>query len=58
MVKVSIAVRDRTARLRVGVHAPSIEQALSIAQARYPGSAARVSFPSDPESFFVEDIAA
>jgi hypothetical protein len=58
MVKVSIEVRDRTARFRVGVHAQNIEQALSIVQARYPSSVARVSFTIDPEDFFVEDIAA
>ena len=58
MVKVSIEVRDRTTRFRVGVRAKNIEQALSIVQARYPGSVARVSFPIDPEDFFAEDFTA
>ncbi len=58
MVKVSIEIRDRTARFRVGVHAQNIEQALDIIRACYPSSVARVSFPIDPEGFFVEDISA
>jgi hypothetical protein len=39
MVKVSIEIRDRTARFRVGVQAQNIEQAMSIVRARYPSSA-------------------
>jgi hypothetical protein len=58
MVKVSIEVRHRTAHFRVGVQARNIEQALSFVRTRYPSSAARVSFPIDPEGFFVEDRAA
>ena len=58
MVKVSIEIRDRTVRFREGVQAQNIEQALSIVQARYPSSVARVSFPIDPEGFFVENRAA
>ncbi len=58
MVKVSIEVHDGTARFAVAVLAKSIQQALSIVAARYPSSAARVRFPIDPESFFVEDSAA
>ena len=58
MVKVSIEVHDGTARFAVAVLAQSIEQTLSIIAARYPGSVARVKFPINPESFFVEDSAA
>jgi hypothetical protein len=58
MVKVSIEVRDRTARFRVRGQAQNIEQALSIVRARYPSSVVKVSFPIDPENFFVENIAA
>jgi hypothetical protein len=57
MAKVSIEVRYGTARFEVGVCAQNVEQALYIVRARYPSSVARVSFPIDPESFFVEDIA-
>jgi hypothetical protein len=58
MVKVSIEVHDGTARFAVAVLAQSIEQAMSIVAARYPGSVARVKFPSNPESFFGEESAA
>ena len=58
MVKVSIEVYSGTARFAVAIKAPSIQQALSIVAARYPSNAARVKFPINPESFFVEDSAA
>ena len=58
MVKVSIEVHSGTARFAVAIKAQSIQQALSIVAARYPSNAARVKFPIDPESFFVEDCAA
>jgi hypothetical protein len=58
MVKVSIEVHEGTARFMVAIKAHSIQQALSMVAARYPASAARVKFPIDPESFFVEDSAA
>jgi hypothetical protein len=58
MVKVSIEVRDGTARFTVAVKAQSVQQALSIVAARHPASVARVKFPTNPESFFVEDSAA
>jgi hypothetical protein len=51
MVKVSIEVHDGTARFAVAVLAQSIEQALSIIAARYPGSVARVKIPINPEAF-------
>ena len=58
MLKVAIEIRDRTTRFRVGVNTQNIEQALSIVRARYPSSVVKVSFPIDPENFFVENIAA
>ena len=58
MVKVSIEVHDGTARFAVAVLAQSIQQALNIVAARYPGSVVKVKFPIDPESFFAEDSAA
>jgi hypothetical protein len=58
MEKVSIEVHSGSARFAVAIKAPRIQQALSIVAARYPSSAARVKFPMDPESFFVEDSAA
>ncbi len=45
MAKISIEVRSGTARLAVGVQAPTIQQALNIAATRYPGNVARVKSP-------------
>jgi hypothetical protein len=58
MVKISIEVHNGTARFTVAVKAQSINQALSIIAARHPSSVARVKFPINPESFFIEDSAA
>jgi hypothetical protein len=58
MVKVSIEVHDGMARFAVAVLAKSVQQALNIVAARYPGSVARVKFPIKPEGFFVEESAA
>jgi hypothetical protein len=58
MVKVSIEVHNGPARFTVAVKAHSIDQALSIVAARHPSSVAKVKFPINPESFFVEDSAA
>ena len=52
MVKVLIEVHSETARF--AVQAKSIQRALSIVAARYPGSVASVKFPIDPEGFFLE----
>jgi hypothetical protein len=53
MVKVSIEVHSETARCAVALQARSIQRALSIVAARYPGSVAKVKFPIDPEGFFL-----
>jgi len=58
MVKVSIEVRSKTARFAVAVQAKSIQQALNLVPAQYPGTVARVRFPIEREGFFVEDAAA
>jgi hypothetical protein len=58
MVKVSIEVRNGTARFMVGVKARNIQQALSIVQSQYPAKVATVKFPIDPEGFFVDERAA
>ncbi len=57
MVKVSIEVHSGTARFAIAVKAESIRQALSLVAAQHPSSVARVKYPIDPESFFVEDSA-
>ena len=51
MVKVSIEVLDGTARFAVAVLAKSIQQALSILAAQYPGSDVKIKFPINPEGF-------
>jgi hypothetical protein len=58
MVKVSIEVRSGAARFCVGVRAESIERAVSLVEKRFPGRNVKVSFPIEPESFFVEGSAA
>ena len=58
MVKVSIEVRNGTARFTVGVRARNIQQAQRIVQTRYPANVAAVKFPIDPEGFFEEERAA
>ena len=58
MVEVSIEVRSGATRFCVAVQAVSIERAVSLVAARYPGGDCAVKFPIDPESFFVKDPAA
>jgi len=58
MARVSMEVRNGMARFRVGVQARNIQRALSVVDKRYPHGEVRVSFPIDPEGFFVEGRAA
>ena len=58
MVKVSIEVRSGATRFCVLVQAESIERAVSLVVARYPGGDCGVKFPIDPEGYFVKDPAA
>jgi hypothetical protein len=58
MVKVSIEVRSEAARFCVLVEAESIERAVSLVAARYPGGNCGVKFPIDPEDYFVKEPAA
>jgi hypothetical protein len=55
MIQVSVKLGDGSIDFRVSVRAESIEQAVSLASERYPGSKVRVLFPIDPESFFIGD---
>jgi hypothetical protein len=55
MIRVSVEVRTGAAYFRAAVLAESIEQALKLAKTRYPGEDARVIFPIEPESFFVDE---
>ena len=58
MIKISVQVSSDTARFRVTAQAESIERALEIVARQNPGKECEVTFPIDPETFFVEDSVA
>ncbi len=58
MVRITIEASNGAARYRVAVQAESIRRALEIVDGLNPGSDFRVTFPIDPETFFVKDPAA
>jgi hypothetical protein len=58
MVRISVEVKSGAARFRVMVQAESIERALDIARRHNPGKECQVTFPLDPETFFLEDSVA
>ncbi len=58
MVRITVEASNGVARYRVAVQAESIRRALEIVQGLNPGSGLRVTFPIDPETFFVKDSAA
>jgi hypothetical protein len=55
MIRISIQVSSGAARFTVAIQAESIERALEIAARQNPGKECEVTFPIDPETFFVED---
>ncbi len=55
MIRISVEVSSGAARFRVTIQAESIERALEIAKRHNPGKECRVTFPLDPEAFFVRD---
>lgn len=56
MIKVSVEVRSGAAHFRAAVWAESMERAISLVGARYPGCEAKVLFPIDPEAFFAKGL--
>ena len=58
MIRISVEVSSSAAHFRVSIRAESIERALEIVARQNPGKDCMVTFPSDPEAFFVEDSAA
>jgi hypothetical protein len=58
MIRISVQVSSGATRFRVAIQAESIEQALEIAARQNPGKECEVTFPIDPEPFFVEDSVA
>jgi hypothetical protein len=55
VIKVSVEVNGRVASFTAAVWAESIEQAISLARACYPGCEASVLFPIDAEAYFAKD---
>ncbi len=53
MIRVLVEIGSSISCFSVSVLAESIEQAVSIAEVRYPGEEARVVYPIEPEAFFV-----
>ena len=58
MIRISVQVSSGTARFRVAVQAECIERALESVVRQYPGKVCEVTFPIDPETFFVGDSVA
>ena len=58
MIRISIKVSSGAARFRVAIQAESIERALEIVARQNPGKECEVTFPIDPETYFVEDAVA
>ncbi len=58
MIRISVQVSSGATRFRVAVEAESIERALEIAERLNPGKDCEVTFPIDPETFFVKDSVA
>ena len=55
MIRISVQVSSGAACFRVMIQAESIERALEIAKRHNPGKECRVTFPLDPEAFFVRE---
>jgi hypothetical protein len=58
MIQVLIEVDSGFARFGVWAQAVSIRRALELVTARFPDADLRVSFPIDPDGFFIMDPAA
>lgn len=58
MVRVTVEVSNGAACCKVTVQAQSIQRAVEIVEELNTGSDFRVTFPIDPETFFIEDPAA
>lgn len=58
MVRITVQVSSGAIRYKVAVQAENIRRALDIAEGMNPGRELRVTFPIDPETFFVEEPAA
>ena len=52
MIQVQLEVRSGATRFRVSARAASIQRAVSVAGARYPGGEVRLVRPVEPEMLF------
>lgn len=52
MITITVRVGKEEAGPAEAISAPSIREALAIAQARYPGEMIRVAYPIDGDAFF------
>ena len=57
MIRISVEVSSGAARFGVMVQAESIERALEIAKKQNPGKECQVTFPLDPDAYFVDPVA-
>jgi hypothetical protein len=55
VVRITVEVGSGAIRYRVAVQAESIRRALEIVEGVNPGRKIKVTFPINPESFFVEE---
>jgi hypothetical protein len=53
MITVTVRVGKEDTGTTEAISAPSIREAVAIAQARYPGEEIRVAYPIDGEAFFL-----
>jgi hypothetical protein len=58
MVRVSVEVGSGATRFRVMVQAERIERALEIARSYNPDKECKVTFPLEPEAYFIEKLVA
>ena len=55
MIRITVEVGRGAARYRMAVQAESIRGALGLVERLNPGDDFRMTFPVDPETFFVKD---
>ena len=58
MIRITVRVSSGAARFGVAIEAESIERALEIVASQHPDKGCEVTFPIDPETFFVDDTVA
>lgn len=54
MIRTLLNVSHDNVSVIVAVHAETIQQAVKLAEDRYPGTCIKVAFPLDTETFFVK----